>query len=280
MAKNSVDVYGAKTKTNLMGFDPDELVLVTDEKHPLYDSRVHLPLDENMVRNIDYQGVIQPIEVCKNTETGKIEVVLGRQRVKNAREANRRRRERGDPIRLVPGFVRSLKPKDRVKALTTAIASENVMRKQETPISRAEKMAQQIALGRSDAEMEVIFGCKMATIHEALRLLECCQAVRDAVESGTIKANHALKLAELPPEEQRAKVEALCVAGEGAKGHAKARAQRAVLEGEAPPRMMTRKKIEAELEQATGERASALRWVLGFVEDGAATGTEDERRPT
>ncbi|WP_213306039.1 ParB/RepB/Spo0J family partition protein [Paraburkholderia sacchari] len=277
MAKNSIDVYGAKSKSNLMGFDPDELVLVTDETHPLYDSRVHLPLDENMVRNIDYQGVIQPIEVCKNVETGAIEVVTGRQRVKNAREANRRRRERGEPIRLIQGFVRKLKPSERAKALSTAMASENAIRQQETPISRAAKMAQQVAYGRSDEELETIFGCKMVTIHASLKLLECCQAVQDAVECGSINVTHALKLADIPPAEQRAKVQELVAAGEGSTGHERARKQRAVLAGEQQTRMKTRRKIEAELAQATGERAAALRWVLGMEEAQAADSTDDAR---
>ncbi|MBU9382065.1 hypothetical protein [Burkholderia gladioli] len=144
MAKNSKDAYGAKGKGNLLDFDPDDLTLVVDESHPLYDERVHWPLDEAMVRNIDFQGVLQPIEVSKNPETGATEVVTGRQRVKNCREANRRRRERGEPPRLIPGFVRRIPPKDRNKKLSAAIASENVIRQQETAMSRAAKMARNL----------------------------------------------------------------------------------------------------------------------------------------
>lgn len=52
MAKNSIDVYGASGKTNVLNFEPENLHLVTDKTHPLYDERVHLPLEEGMVLNI------------------------------------------------------------------------------------------------------------------------------------------------------------------------------------------------------------------------------------
>ncbi|MCM2537964.1 ParB N-terminal domain-containing protein [Burkholderia glumae] len=261
MAKNSIDAYGAKGKGNLLDFDPEDLTLVVDEAHPLYDSRVHLPLDEAMVRNIDFQGVLQPIEVTKNPETGDIEVVTGRQRVKNCREANRRRAERGEPKRLIKGFVRKLTLEERDRVLSAATASENAIRQQETPISRAEKMARQLAY-RSEEDVAVIFGCNVQTVRASLSLLECCADVQKAVESGQISVTHAKVLAKLQPSEQRAKVKELIAAGDGVKGHAKARAQRAVMDGDAP-RMRSRKTIEAELAASSGERAAALRWVLG-----------------
>lgn len=275
MAKNSIDVYGAKGKGNLLDFDPDDLTLVTDESHPLYDSRVHLPLDESMVRNIDFQGVLVPIEVTKNPETSDIEIVTGRQRVKNCREANRRRRERGDPIRLVSGFVRKIARGDRALVLSAATASENAIRKQETPISRAEKMSRQLFLGRSEADIAILFGVGPQTVRASLQLLECCAVVQDAVESGKVNITHAKQLARLSPPEQRAKVAELIAAGDGATGHERSRKQRAVM-GDGKPRMMTRAKIEKELKASEGERADALRWVLGIAGDRTKGSSQDE----
>jgi len=265
VAKNSIDAYGAKGKGNLLEFDPEDLVLVEDKTHPLYGSRVHLPLDEAMVRNIDFQGVIQPIEVTKNPETGAIEVVTGRQRVKNAIEANRRRRERGEPIRLVPGFVQRLPPKLRNQILSARTASENAIRQQETPISRAEKMALQLTFGRSEDDLATIFGCTPATVRSTLALLDCCSDVQKAVEGGAVNVTHAVMLSKLSPAEQRVKVRELVNAGAGKTGHERSRAQRAVMDGGAP-RQKTRKQIMAELANATGERAEALRWVLGLAD--------------
>jgi ParB family chromosome partitioning protein len=272
MAKNSIDAYGAEGKSNVLFFDPDKLTLVTDESHPLYDSRVHLPLDESMVRNIMFHNVRQPIEVSKNPETGDVEVVTGRQRVKNAREANRRLRERGEPILLIPAVAVKVAAGQRALTLSAAMASENAIRQQETPLSRAEKMAKQLALGRSENELGIIFGCTAATVRATLQLLECCSAVQKAVDAGQITVTHAKQLAKLSPEEQRAKVKELIDAGGDAKPHARARKQREVL-GDKKACVKTRSQIEKELAKADGERAEALRWVLGLDANSDAEAT-------
>ncbi|WP_369707599.1 ParB N-terminal domain-containing protein [Klebsiella variicola] len=95
MAKNSIDAYGASGKSNVLFFEPENLHLVTDTTHPLYDERVHLPLNEAVILNIMELGVLEPIIVWKDPETGKTCVVAGRQRVKNAKEANARRKRAG-----------------------------------------------------------------------------------------------------------------------------------------------------------------------------------------
>ena len=87
MAKNSIDAYGASGKTNVLTFEPENLHLVTDKTHPLYDERVHLPLHEPTVLSIMDQGVLEPIIVWKDPETGLTCAVEGRQRVKNTLEA-------------------------------------------------------------------------------------------------------------------------------------------------------------------------------------------------
>lgn len=258
MAKNSIDAYGASGKTNLLFFDPDVPVLVTDKSSPLYDERVHLPVNEDLARNIDYQGVIEPILIQKNPETGAVEVAVGRQRIKAARLANQWRRERGlEPI-LVPALVHKGK---RENALDI-IVSENELRSADTPLARAEKMRRHMALGRGEDQIAMIYGCSVATVRDTLQLLECTSAVQEAVETGKVKLSHAKKLAALPPAAQRSKVQELVAVGETTTGHERARAQRAVM-GEAVARMKTRKQIEAELSKAKGERAAALRWVLG-----------------
>ncbi len=265
MAKNSIDAYGASGKGNVLSFDPDKLHLVIDETSPLYDKRVHLPINEAMVKNIMYQGVNTPITVAKNPETGAVEVVVGRQRVKNAREANRRLQEQGRPVITVPG-VTSKFLKNGANLTDTMIA-ENEQRAADTPIGRAEKMQQLRGLGRDDEAIATVFGCTKATIASSLALLDCTKATRDAVDSGKIGIGHALKLAKLPPEEQRSKVAELVEAGEGAKPHERAKKQRAIVQGTStttPPKMRTRKEIVAKRdEQPEGTLRDWLSWVLG-----------------
>lgn len=258
MAKNSVDAYGATGKTNLLTFDPDALHLVTDEAHALYDPRVHLPLREPMVRNIMTYGVRQPISIVKDPETGLVCVVAGRQRVKHAREANRRLRERGEEPIMVPAWAQ----RDAVDALADVSVLENEQREADTPMGRADKMRRLMGRGRTEDQLANIFGCTVATVRSTLAMLDCTADVRNAIEAGKITVTHAAKLAKMAPAEQRAKVAELVAAGDGLKGHAKARQQRAVIDPGAP-KMRTRKAIAAERDAATGERRAVLSWVLG-----------------
>ncbi|AOY90534.1 hypothetical protein BKK79_00840 [Cupriavidus sp. USMAA2-4] len=258
MAKNSIDAYGASGKTNALSFDPEVVVLVTDKTSPLYDERVHLPVDEGLAKNIDFLGVLEPILILKNPETGDVEVVVGRQRVKAARLANQWRRARGVAPLQIPALVH----KGKRESALDVIVAENEARTADTPLGRAEKMRKLAAIGRSEDQIAIIFKCTVATVRDTMRLLECTAAVQEAVDSGKVNLGHAKKLAALPPAEQRSKVQELVAAGETTTGHERARAQRAVM-GEAVARMKTRKQIEAELSKAKGERAAALRWVLG-----------------
>lgn len=257
MAKNTKDVYGAAGTTSLLTFDPAQLVLVTDQQSPLYDERVHLPVDEALARNIDYQGVLEPVAVMKNPETGATEVVYGRQRVKAARLVNQWRHDRGVAPLMVPGIIYKGKRQDALDA----IASENEVRQADSPLGRAEKMRRHQARGYGDDQIAVIYGCSVATVRATLALLDSPAVVREAVEAGQITVTHARQLGSLPPEEQRAKVEELIQAGTGVRPHERSRKQREVM-GSEVPRMRTRKEIVSELERQDGPFADALRWVL------------------
>lgn len=260
MAKNTKDVYGAQGTTSLLSFDPDLLVLVTDKESPLYDERVHLPIKEEMVLGIMYGGIVQAISVWKNPETGKPEVVSGRQRVNNAREANRRLKEQGRPPVLVPATI---KKADTPLALAAVMVMENEHRTQDTPMGRAAKMARMTTFGATEDIIATVFGCSVQTVKSTLALLDCTAAVKKAVDAGQIGVKHAKALAKMEPTEQREKVAELIAAGDGMNGHKKAKAQRAVVD--IGPKMRGKKEITAEREAATGERRSALDWVLGLA---------------
>lgn len=259
MAKNSVEAYGAKGKGNVLQFDPETLKLVTDTKHPLYDERVHAPLQPAMVANIKAIGVHTAISVIKDSESGEVLVAAGRQRVKNAREANKQLIAEGLPPRWVPGIVTTMKLAD-----TPAIMiSENELRRADTPLGRATKMQQNLALGRDEDWLALHFGCTKQTVRQTLALLESPEAVRKAVESGRITVTAAHKLAKLKPEEQRAKVAEMVKAAEGKTGHEKARAQREAL-GDKAPKLRSRAQIVKARDAASiHEVRAALSWVLG-----------------
>lgn len=223
MAKDSKDAYGAAGKTNLLMFEPEKLTLVTDETHPLYDERVHLPIDEKLVKNIMYQGVIEPIVVYKDPEDGKVLVAVGRQRTKATIEANKRLKARGEAPIMIPATVRR---GDGV-SLASVMVSENEIRQDDSPITRAKKMQRLLEMGRTEEDLAVIFGCEKATVKNTLALLECSAVVRNAVDDGKINVTAAYKLAKLPADEQKATVEKMIKAGDGAKTkHQKSRAQK------------------------------------------------------
>ncbi|WP_338580403.1 hypothetical protein VXE06_16430 [Klebsiella oxytoca] len=106
MAKNSVDAYGASGKSNVLFFEPEKLYLVTDKAHPLYDERIHLPINEAMVLNIMDQGVLEPIIIWKDPESGMTCVVDGRQRVRHTLEANKHLVKSGESPLLVPAVAK------------------------------------------------------------------------------------------------------------------------------------------------------------------------------
>jgi ParB family chromosome partitioning protein len=258
MAKDSKVVYGASGKTNMLNFEPENLHLVTDKAHPLYDERIHLPLNEAMVLNIMDQGVLEPIIVWKDPETGLSCVVDGRQRVRHTIEANKRLAKEGMPPLLVPAVTK----RGSANRMSQAMVSANEIRQGDTHLGRAKKMAAAMDRGHDEKDIALMFGCSVQTVRATLPLLDATQAVKDAVETGTVTVTQARQLASLEPEAQREKVKEIQAATVGTTGHDKARRQRQVL-GEAKPRMKSRKDITRALESAEGEYASALRWVLG-----------------
>ncbi|EPE9327516.1 ParB/RepB/Spo0J family partition protein [Klebsiella aerogenes] len=258
MAKNSIDAYGASGKSNVLFFEPESLHLVTDKTHPLYDERIHLPINEPMVLNIMAQGVLEPIIVWKDPETGRSCVVDGRQRVRHTLEANKRLSNEGKEPLLVPAVTK----RGSAIRMAQAMVSANEIRQADTPLGRAKKMADALERGHDEQDLSLMFGCSVQTVRATLSLLDATQAVKDAVESGTVTVTQARQLASLEPEAQREKVKEIETATAGTSGHEKARRQRQVL-GDAKPRLKTRKEINKALESAEGEYASALRWVLG-----------------
>lgn len=201
MGSDAIKNYGAAGRTDLLVFEPEKLVLVTDTTHPLYDKRVHLPVDEAMVVSIMEQGVIEPIQVRRNGTNSSgpiVEVVFGRQRVKNAREANRRLTKLGRPtIRVLATWFRG----DDAQALGNMMA-ENLVRKDVAPIERAELMRRYLAFGRSERDVSVVCGCTVQTVRDTLKLLELTPEVQAAVTSGDVAANAAKELADVPREKQ------------------------------------------------------------------------------
>ncbi|MEK6419999.1 MAG: hypothetical protein V4801_10360 [Burkholderia gladioli] len=266
MGRSSKEVYGASGQGNVLGMDPAAFTLVTDPAHPLYDRRVHQAPDEKTIRNYRAHGVFTPVVFFKDVATGEFLIVEGRRRVINARELNRRLIAEGlEPI-TIPAIPRRVLG-DGIKPFVGVMISANEIREGDSLVNRAEKMARAMDVGHTTEAVATMFGVEPATVTGAMKLLECCMAVRDAVEDGTITQAIAMKLSKMAPDEQRAKLADIVVAVEGKTGHFRSRAMRAAL-GDAPAQRTRPKRAEIveALKTATGERAEALRWVLGLTE--------------
>jgi ParB family chromosome partitioning protein len=271
MGSDSKKATGADGRADLLMFDPDKVIIVTDKAHPLYDERCELPVDKNMVRNVMVHGILEPILVRRNGEkdgAAQIEVIAGRQRVQWARAANKLLVAEGkQPIR-VPA---TLKRGDATDLMGIMI-SENEIRQQDTPLVRASKVQRYLNMGRSEEDAGIMFGVSISTIRDRLALLDCDASVQKAVETGALAATIAARqLSKLPRGEQKAALDALVASGatKGTRGMAAAQAQRTG--GDPPPvekRVRAKPALKAwlkELRKIDKQEAEIARAVLAHV---------------
>ena len=201
-----VEAVGAQGKSEYYLFDPEDLVIVEDEENATYDERWKLNTFEPLVRSIMLNGFIGSIEVRKNGKNDKgafiCEVVAGRQRVKAAREANRRLLEAGkDPVRVRAIFVTVQSDAD----LFGHTIAENApgLRQNETPVGLAKKLARLLTLGRSQEECMANFGwTARATYEKYLCLMECTETVQRLVDQKKIPLSKVVELSTLSKDEQ------------------------------------------------------------------------------
>jgi len=245
MPKASRDSLKAKGKTDVYFFDPNDLVLVKDKDDLLYDARVEDAVNEDLVANIMYRpdgktpiGIIEPVIGRRNGETGRVEVVAGRDRVKAAREANRRFKEQGGPQIRVPVWIRRMDD----SSVLASLVSENEHRRADSPLNRAKKLQRYLNLGHDEREAAALFGVSGSTIRNMLRLLDAPVAVRNAVDAGRITASDGYRLAREEPDDAKKKLGKLLEVAPRAPGKKKqdsesASKARAVLRGPEKPRL-------------------------------------------
>ncbi|MCD8349996.1 MAG: ParB/RepB/Spo0J family partition protein [Planctomycetaceae bacterium] len=255
-------------RANMFVVEPERLVLVTDRAHPLYDPRVHDAPEESTIKNIMVYGVKHPILVRKNGE--EFEVVDGRGRVKAAIEANKRLTAEGkEPLR-----VRVIIERGQDADLYGVLISMNEIRRDDSPLVRADKAQRLINMGKTEAEVADAFGVSGQTIKNWLALQDLAAPVRLAVEAGEVTATAAGQLAGLSADEQQDRLEQL--KAEGGRVTV-SRVKRAAKSGDNKPtnRMRTKKEIVTEIDSGNscvltpygeGYRA-ALHWVLNKDEN-------------
>lgn len=139
--------------------DPKDIVVITDKNHPLYDSRVELPIDPEFLASINRRGVIKAVIVRKID--GKPVVVDGRRRVLTARVANIQRKKDGLPIIMVPFTERKGDTADAF-GVTVEANEHRLDDPLRTKIEKAQRLAQ---LGHDPESIASMFkGVSVATV--------------------------------------------------------------------------------------------------------------------
>jgi ParB family chromosome partitioning protein len=235
--------------------DPDEVQLIEDPKHPLYDERVEKPLTEKFIVGIMKFGVKKPVEVRKNGKTPEgrdiVEVVDGRRRLRGAREANKRLVAQGsEPITIQVIIV---KGDDADMDARMVLGNEN--RENDDLIIKARKAKRLIDLHGIEYT-SLLFGKEEKEIEGWLDLLNLAPDIQKKIQNGDINENAAYELISLPRAEQLQVVAKMTedgkVTASGVKG--------AVEKRQNPKRFAARERLKA---SRNGLLSVAWNWVSG-----------------
>ena len=260
----------AEGRKDVFMVKPENLTLVYDKAHPLYDPRVEIAPPESMIANIAMNGVIEPVIVRKNGVD--YEIVAGRRRTKSAIEANNRLRAEGKPPILVPCIMRGGTDAD----LFGVMVSENEIRHEDTMIIKGMKARKLLDFGYSEQQIAVTFGVSRQAVENWLAADELPQELKNAIESGEITATAAVELAKGGQSKQSQIQQFEDLKKQGKKP--------TVHNVSASPKVRRRKEIEKHLDtldvgnckEFEEGYAAALRWVLGENEDDESEEGGDE----
>lgn len=250
----------AGQRVDVFRVDPDSVKIIEDPAHPLYDERIHLPLEESRVQSVIEFGVREPVLVRKGPD-GSAEVVAGRQRVRWAREANQRLLAEGKEPLTIP--ILPQRAEDVVLFAVSII--ENEMRTQDSPLCRARKMAAAQDRGFDVESVAKLFGVKASAVKAHLAMLEAPKPVQRAVEAGKLSVSAAVKAAKLDGDELDA-----FLADQGDKPATVEKVARKIREKNGETSAPGKKEIRAEMERMEQFKddveavamADAFRWVL------------------
>jgi ParB/RepB/Spo0J family partition protein len=194
-----IKAFGFEVTTGtLLHVYPEELTLVTDEEHFLYDPRVRNKLREEFVEDILQNGVIKPVEIREAMvgETLRLEIVTGRQRTMHAIEANIRRVGEGQEKKKIPAILVKGEPSE----LILRMLSENAHTESETKYSRAYKVKRALDEGATKDSIRKSLGCAPNTIDQMLDFLQLAPEAREMIENGNIPLSALPNLASLDAE--------------------------------------------------------------------------------
>lgn len=281
MGHDSNQGLGVEGRSDELNIPPDRFDFIRDKKHPLYDPRVDMPLDHEMLESIralvaekgPAQGIRERVTARRNG-ADRLLVVKGRMRVRCA-------------LKLVEEGVKVLVPTKIVRYTDDAevyeeIIRENELRNDTPPSMRAVQAQKMIDFGRTKDQVARMFRFKTVQgLEYLLALLDLAAPVKRAVDAGEFSYSlAATELHKFPLDEQ---VEAMNkLIASGVKGEIAKETLRNARKPKKPgrtaqdasepvARMRTRLAVEnalANLKDANSTKTTiavraALRWVMG-----------------
>jgi len=184
--------------------DPENIVIIgLDTKdgpsHPRYDVRAHETFKENIVIGMMKHGVKKPISVIK--VNGRLEVVDGRQRVINAREANRRLKAAGEPPLRVPVLPPEQGTDAKMAALMAMLNTHNV---EMSPLALGQMAQGLYDRGYADEEVAVYCNVSVQTVKNYVSLLGLKPEIQQMMITGKLPATKGYELARKDDKAQKA----------------------------------------------------------------------------
>lgn len=186
--------------------DPETIIIVgldtqeEDKTSPLYDERIDMGLSEELISSIREHGVQQNVVALE--KNGKLVCVDGRQRVRAARELNRRLVKDGaskdDLVRVPVTRYAS----NGVGLMGLGIALNEIRYQDPVPV-KAQKLQRYLNLGRSMEDAARAFGVKVQTLKNWQAIMKLEDDLQEQVADGTLSVNAAVDLAQMEPQQQK-----------------------------------------------------------------------------
>jgi hypothetical protein len=233
-----------------------------DPQHPLHAHDLLRPLDPIDVDDVFEEGVIVPIEVVRYNDIPMVNA--GRGRVRKARLANIRRKQKGMPLIEIKFIV--VRITNNLQLLRRAI-SENLRRKTMGLLDQIELAKQLLLHGASEEAAAAKIGIPRSRLNKLLTFEDhASPTLKDAARQGRVSASAAFVLMELDDhvEQDKKLAELLTVAKPTVRA---ARSLAKPEENASPRRPIQRRLLERVDANARGNEwmqgaRAALSWVL------------------
>lgn len=156
-------------------------------------------LEDEWIDDIRQNGVRIPVDVYRDGDH--VVMLDGRRRVMAARIVYDEQKNNNVPEDQRISVRVNIRRGDPIELFSFNVASEN--RKARSPIHKAKLMAHAKQYGADDRVLAKMFGCTIQTVTNTLALLDLSSDVQNAVEKGELAAYQAVKLGDLPREDQK-----------------------------------------------------------------------------